>query len=235
LHDIDLARIAPRALELQRKQLEQIRHGRPPFSYNPLRGCFHDIFNVVPEMFGPVAPSEWSAVECRLRYKCKTEDELKANLLVARGLHQFAVEAQMLGRAQEFFPLAMSAGQKVNYWLPIVLSLDGKPLVPFIDPRRSSRGLTQDARRFVFSMMHERIRVADPDYESVALAIFQFDDGDGERRSPKLYTDEGVELFSLDEMEAMVATTYNLWRDVCEGREIEARRAAAGSRGPLGL
>jgi hypothetical protein len=233
LHDIDLARIAPRPIELQRKQLEQIRHGRPPFSYNPLRGCFHDIFNVQPEMFGPVAPSEWSIVEGRLRHKCRTEDELAANLLVARGLHEFAVEAQMLGRAQEFFPLAMSAGQKVNYWLPIVLALNGQPLVPFIDPRRSSRGLTQDARRFVFSMMHERIRAADPDYESVSLAIFQFDNGDDERRSPWLYTDEGVERFSLDQMEAMVATTYNLWREVCEGREAETRRRADGTRGSL--
>jgi len=233
LHDIDLARIAPRPLELQRKQLEQIRHGRPPFSYNPLRDCFHDIFNVEPEMFGPVAPSDWSKVEGRLRRKCRTKDELDANVLVARGLHEFAFEAQMLGRAQEFFPLAMSAGQKVNYWLPIVLALDGQALVPFIDPRRSSRGLTQDARRFVFSMMHERIRAADPDYESVTLAIFQFDDGDGERRSPKLYTDEGVEMFSLEGMEAMVATTYNLWREVCEGREAETRRAAGGARGPL--
>jgi hypothetical protein len=218
---------------LQRKQLEQIRHGRPPFSYNPLRGCFHDIFNVQPEMFGPVAPSEWKVVEDRLRQKCRTEDELAANLLVARGLHEFAVDAQLLGRAQEFFPLAMSAGQKVNYWLSIILALNGQPLVPFIDPRRSSRGLTQDARRFVFSMMHERIRAADPDYESVTLAIFQFDDGDGERRLPRLYTDEGVQLFSLDEMERMVATTYSLWREVCEGREAEARRSAGGARGPL--
>ena len=233
LHDLDLARIAPRPVELQLKQLEQIRHGRPPFSYNPLRDCFHDIFNVQPEMFGPVAPSEWNIVEGRLRHKCRTEDELAANLLVARGLHEFAVKAQMLGRAQEFFPLAMSAGQKVNYWLSIVLALDGQPLVPFIDPRRSSRGLTQDARRFVFSMMHERIRAADPDYESVSLAIFQFDDGDGERRSPKLYTDEEVQLFSLDEMEAMVATTYRLWREVCEGREAETRRRADGTRGSL--
>lgn len=232
LPDLDLARIAVQPKELQRKQLEQMRFGRPPFSYNPLRSCFHDIFNVQPDMFGPVAPSEWRVVEDHLRRRCRTEEELVANVLVARGLHEFAVEARMLGRAQEFFPMAMSAGRKVAYWLSVVLALNDQPLVPFIDPRRS-RGLTREARRFVFSMMHERIRAADPDYESVRLAIFQFDEGDNERRTPRLHTDEGVELFSLEEMESMVAATYDLWREVNDEREADTRRRADGTHGPL--
>jgi hypothetical protein len=231
LPDIDLARIATRPTELQRNMLEQIRAGRPPFSYNPLRKCLHEIFNVQPEMFGPVAPSDWRVIERKLR--CRSPEERKANLLVARGLYEYALEEKLLGREQEFFPLAMSTGQKVNYWLPLVLALGGKPLVPFIDPRSKSFRLTKDARRFVFSMMHERIRAADPDYESVQLAIFQFNDGDGERRAPRLHTDEGVELYSLDEMEAMVAATYSLWREVCEERETETRRSAGGERGSL--
>jgi hypothetical protein len=82
-------------------------------------------------------------------------------------------------------------------------------------------------------MMHERIRAADPDYENVRLAIFQFDEGDNERRAPKLYTDEGLELFSLEQMESMVAATYDLWREVNEERDTEIRRRAGGTRGPL--
>lgn len=219
-------------LDQQRKQLEQIRYGRPPFSYGPVRTCLHDIFNVQPEMFGPVAPTAWAAVEAQLRRKCRSEDELQANLRVARGLHQFATDAGMLGRAQEFFPLAMGTGHKVTYWLPMVLSLEGRALVPFIDPRRS-RGLTREARRFVFSMMHERIRAADPDYEAVRFAIFQFGDVTEDRRNPMLHTDNGVALFSLDEMESMVSATYELWREVSEEREMDARRRATGTRGPL--
>lgn len=232
LPDIDLARIAPLPLDQQRKQLEQIRNGRPPFSYGPLRTCFHDIFNVQPEMFGPVAPTKWSAVEAQLRRKCRSEEELQANLQVARGLHQFATEAGMLGRAQEFFPLAMGTGQKVAYWLPMVLSLEGLALVPFIDPRRY-RSLTREGRRFAFSMMHERIRAADPDYEAVRFAIFQFGDVDEDRRNPILLTDDGVTLFSLDEMELMADATYQLWREICEEREMDTRRKATGTRGLL--
>ncbi|MFE0756018.1 hypothetical protein ACFW16_18805 [Inquilinus sp. NPDC058860] len=126
----------------------------------------------------------------------------------------------------------MSVGQKFVYWLPMVLSLDGQPFVPFIDPRRS-RGLTREGRRFAFSMMHERIRAADPDYEAVRFAIFRFGDMEGNKRPPILHTDEGVELFSLAQMEEMVEATYELWREVCEEREMETRRKASGRRGPL--
>ena len=230
LPELDLARIAPQRRDHQRKLLEQMKSGRPPFSYAPLRSCFHDIFNVQPELFGPVEPTDWAQIEAILRCKSKTSDELKANIAVAKGLHQFALTADMPGRQQDFYQLAMSTGQKVAYWLPMVLAHEEQPIVPFIDPRRS-RGLNKEGRRFVFSMMHERIRAADPDFEKVRLAIIQFGDFDEDRRHPRVYTDEGVVLFTLNELEQMVTTTYRLWTDVLEDRIDEARRS--GTRGPL--
>lgn len=232
LPDIDLARIAPLALAQQRKALEQIRYSHPPFSYGPLRGCLLDIFNVQPEMFGPVGRTSWNVIEGVLGKRCRSPEERKANLQVAKGLHHYATGSRILGRSQEFFPLGMSVGRKVAYWLPMVLIIDGRPLVPFIDPRRS-RGLTAEGRRFAFSMMHERIRAADPDFASVRFGIIQFGDVEGDQRSPRFHTDGGVKLFSFDEMEAMVSATYDLWREVCEEREMETRREASGARGPL--
>jgi hypothetical protein len=232
LPDIDLARIACMPMDQQRRQLEQMRHGRPPFSYKPLRMCFHDIFNVQPELFGLVQPTAWPIVEGRLLAKCRSEDELNANIAVARGLHDFAISTGMLGRAQDFFSLAVSAGQKVAYWLPMVLSREGRPIIPFIDPRLS-RGLSLAARRFVFSMMHEHIRAADPDYESVGLAIFQFGKPSNGLRAPILHLDEGVDLIPLAQLEAMVSATYTLWQDVLEDRQEENRRRAGGAGGSL--
>lgn len=232
LPDIDLARIAPLPRDLQRRQLEQIRYGRPPFSYGPLRSSFYDIFNIQPAMFGPVKPTDWTIVQTILARKCKSPDELVANLRVAKGLHQYVAEGEITGRAQDFFPMAMSAGRKVVYWLSMILILEDRPVVPFIDPRRS-RGLTKKGRRFVFSMMHERIRAADPDYANVGLAILQFGDVDNNIRHPVLHTDDGVELFSLGEMEEMVLATYKLWQEVCEELEVETHRKAHGLRGSL--
>ena len=232
LPEIDLARIAPLPEAQQRKQLEQFRYGRPPFSYAPFRNRFHDIFNIQLEMFAPASPTEWAVIEAEIQRKCKSADELKSNLAVARGLHQFANETNMLGRSQEFFPLAMGSGRKVSYWLPMVLSYNGRAIVPFIDPRRS-RGLTREGRRFAFSVMHERIRIADPDYAEVGLAIFQFGDFNKDQRNPVLHTDDGVTLYTLEELDAMVATTYSLWQEVCAERDVETRRRGTGTTGPL--
>lgn len=231
LPDIDLARIAPQPDELKRKSLEQMKGGRPPFSYRPFRSCFDDIFNVQPALFGPADPTPWPMIEELLRKRCRSEDELKNNLRVARGLHHFASSERIMGRKHEFFPLAMGVGRKVTYWLPMILAIEDEPHAIFIEPRRNL-GLNAEGRRFAFSMMHERIRAEDEDFADVRLAIARFADPEGDRRAVRLYTDAGVDLYSLNELETMVASTYEMWREVVEEREREARGRPTGT-GPL--
>lgn len=127
----------------------------------------------------------------------------------------------------------------MNLWLPTILAIEEAPFATFIDPR-GTRGLNEVARRFAFSMMHERIRVEDPDYTEVRLSIIKFgqpteidaDDKTKGIRPARLFTDEGVDLIPLDELERVVATTYEIWREVSEDRERETRRRAGGA-GPL--
>lgn len=231
LNEIDLARITTLPLDRQKAPLKQVLRGWPKISYAPIRSLWRDIFNIQPGMFAPVEPTSSVRIEELLRKKCRSDDELSANLAVARGLNNFTVSHSVSGRVQDFYPLALGAGRRVTYWLPMVLSVDTSPLIPFVDPRQS-RGLGQEGRRFVFSMMHERIRAADPDYASVRFAVVQFskprvDKAGTKRREVVLHTDHQVELFSLDEMERMVGATYALWAEVCAEREMEAR---SGSR-----
>ena len=232
LHKTDLARIAPMQRDRQRICLERLRNGYPPFSYRPLHALLHEIFNVQPTLFGPVEPTDWNTIEDSLRKRCKLGNETSANLGVARGLYHWIVDNGILGRSQKFYPLSMGAGGSVTYWLHVILSIEGKATVPFIDPRRA-RGLGKEGRRFVFSMMHERIRVDNPDYSKVRFAILKFPEASGDMRPPVLYTDDGVELFSRDQLESMVAETYELWREVYGERVSGARRAAAGRAGSL--
>ncbi|KXG84340.1 hypothetical protein ATO67_12530 [Agrobacterium bohemicum] len=125
----------------------------------------------------------------------------------------------------------VGVGKKVSFWLPMVLAVEQQPHVIFVDPRRT-KGLTKVGRRFAFSMMHERIRVADDDFADVRLGIVRFQDNDeGDGRSVQLYTDTGVELFSLDELESMVADTYRIWQEVWEERTTETRRKGTGTGG----
>lgn len=232
LPDIDLARIAPQRDEMKRKSLEQMKGGFSAFSYKPVRSCISDIFNVQPELdLGAAEPTPWAVIEAELRKRSKSDEEYIYNRRVALGLHDFATSGRVIGRRHEFFPLSMGMGQKVTFWLPMILAIDEQASALFIEPRRT-RGLTAEGRRFAFSMMHERIRAVDEDFAEVRLTIAQFGDPSGDRRAVRLHTDEGVELYSREELERMVASTYEMWREVLDEREREARGRATGT-GPL--
>lgn len=230
LPDIDLARIAPQPDDIKRKSLQQMKGGRPPVSYNPLRSCFDDIFNIQPGLaFGYAPPTPWAVIEAELDSRCRSEVERVQNKRVARGLHDFASSGRLMGRKHEFFPLSMGAGRKVTFWLPMILAIDERAHAIFIEPRRT-RGLMANGRRFAFSMMHERIRAADEDFADVRLGIVRFADPDGDRRAARLFTDVDVDLYPLEKLEHMVATTYEMWREVLEER---AERGRATGTGPL--
>lgn len=232
LPDIDLARIAPQRDDMKRKSLEQMKGGFSTFSYKPVRSCFSDIFNIQPELdLGAAEPTPWAEIEAELRRRSKSDEEFTYNRRVALGLHEFATSGRVFGRRQEFFPLSMGMGQRVTFWLPMILAIDEQASAMFIEPRRT-RGLTAEGRRFAFSMMHERIRAVDEDFAGVQLTIVQFGDPSNDRRAVRLHTDEGVELYSREELEQMVASTYHMWREVLEERERKARRRATGT-GPL--
>lgn len=232
LPDTDLARIATLSDDMQRAQLWKMKTGFSTFSYKHVRACFGDIFNVQPAMFGDTPPTPFEKIRERLIRSCKAGDEFKSNEQIAKALHDFASEHNIAGRHHDFFPLAMGIGRKVTFWLPSVFAIDGKPYSLFIDPRRT-KGLTKAGRRFAFSVMHERIRAADEDFAGVNLGIVRFSVNDDGRRTAQLYSDKGVTLYSLDELESMVANTYRIWTEVYEERTAETRRKGTGTIGFL--
>ena len=232
LHELDLARIATMPRDRRRTCLEQLHDGFPPHTYNPLRHCFPDLLDEQYSLLGQSKPTPWAVIERALNKTCRSAGELNANLRVARGLHDWITSNGTTGRKERFFPLSMEAGARVTYWVPFILNIGGRPTVPFIDPRRS-RELTMGGRRFVFSMMHERIRAGNPDNASVQFVVLQFANTNCDVRSVILHPDDGIELFSFEQLDRMVTETYELWREVCEERESATRRAAAGLVGSL--
>jgi len=234
LPDIDLARIAPQSDDIKRKSLEQMKSGYSTFSYKPVRSLFDDIFNIQPALdFGKIAPTNWEKIHSELSKRCRSDDELLYNERVARSLYKFAKSTGTIGRREEFFPLSMGIGRKVTYWLPMIVSIDSAASAIFIDPR-STKKLTADGRRFAFSMMHERIRTEDEDFSDLSLTIAQFGkpESEGGLRTLRLYSDKDEILYSREELELMVASTYDLWREVLEERERESRDKPTGT-GPL--
>ena len=115
------------------------------------------------------------------------------------------------------------------FWHSFLVVKDGELDDPLFDPRRTTTRLTTQARRFVFSTMHERIRASDPDFAEVKLAIFQFTAPEKGPRVPILHTDQGLTLFSsFEELEAMVAETYEIWTEVYARRVKTPPRRRAG-------
>jgi hypothetical protein len=231
LPETDLARIAPLPPKHKRRALEQLRIGRPPYRYAPVRKCFSDILNVHAALFGPLARTPFEKIALTIRAESWSDDEELANLRVAEGLYNHAVAHDLHGRKQEFFPMAIGIGEKVVFWHSLILTIGGRPTVPFFDPRRQTKRLTAEARRFVFSMMHQRIRVVDPDFAEVSLGIYQFATPDKGPRAPVLHTDDGLVLFTFDELEEMVRDTYAIWNEVCAARTEERRSRSSGGGG----
>ena len=230
LPDLDIARIGPMPRAQKKRELEQMKLAFPPYSYDPMRKRILDILNVEPGPLTTLPRTPWEKVEAAICSDGKKPEEIEANLRVAEGLYLYAERKGIVGRREEFLGLSIGVSEKVTFWNPAVLNLDGRPLVPFIDPRKAKR-LTEDGRLFAFSAMHERIRAADPDYAGVALGVFQFTNPDEGPRGARLFTDDGLTLHSFDELDAMVRETYEVWHEVLEEREAAARRA--GGSGPL--
>lgn len=233
LPEMDLARIAPLPADQKRRALEQMKEGRPPYSYDPLRKSILDILNVEPGPLGAGPRTPWSAIRADILKRAKRgPEEAAANLGVAEALYKLATKEAVAGRRQEFFPLNIGISQKISFWSPAVIGLYGKGLVPFIDPRRSAKNLNADARRFVFSVMHQRIRLADDDFAEIELGIFQFGTTEGGLRTPRLFTAANVVLLDFETLDSMVRETYAIWAEVLRGRE-EERRRDTGTDGPL--
>lgn len=231
LPEIDLARIALLPRDQKYRELERMAIGHPPYSYKPVRDKFLDILNVTPgSMLAPLPRTPWEVIESSIRRCAKLGDEQKANLAVAKGLYDYVTDHGITGRSHDFLALSLGIADKVRYWSPVVLNIGGRAVIPFFDPRRRKL-LSKEGRRFVFSVMHERIRVADPDFARVGLAIFQF--SPSEVRVPRAHFDDGIALVPFGELEAAILETYSIWLEVLMGRETEMRQRGSGTTGTL--
>jgi hypothetical protein len=233
LSEIDLARIAPLTVEEKLYRLRKLKEGRPPHTYNPMRASLGDILNLQPEMFGVVEEyTPWPQIESDIKKACGTLDEAEFNLAVAEALYKFAVERHVRSYKKLISSWAVGYGQSVKYWWNLYTVIEARPCFIFVDPRLSNP-LTHVARRFVLSMMNQRIRVADPDFSESRLIVVQFGKGDNTQRVVREFESVDESFFSFDELNQMIDETYRLWIEVLGMRAEEVRRKPTGST-PLG-
>jgi hypothetical protein len=234
LSEIDLARIGPLDSNEKRHHLRLLRFGRPPHTYGPLRGQLGDILNLQPEMFGSSADvTPWETISAAIQKKATHEGEAAFNLAVAKSLYNFAVEKSIRSYRKPISAWPVGYGQSVSYWWNLYTVLEDQSCFIFADPRISNP-LTRDGRKFVLSLMHERIRVPDPDFAESRLVVAQFGKGQGGARTIRLFDATEGELFNVDQLNEMIDETYGIWIEVLHERADEERKKASGSN-PMGF
>ncbi len=229
LPETDIAWIAPLPLDQKRKALEDFNVRRPIYTYRAFRISSSDLMNLETGMFGALPPPPFERIAEVIKSNSRFPEEAAANLRVAEGLYN----ARWKGRPQPFGPMATTIGQKLSYWSPAVLAIEDKPVVMFLNPRRDP--LPPLGRRFAFSMMHEQIRIPDPDYAAVTFGICHFKPTKVGVRPVKVVYDTGVELYSFDELQSMLTETYAVWEEIYWGRVGAARRGGGGGSTPFGF
>ena len=224
LSEIDLARIGPLSGEEKLFRLRQLKFGRPPHTYNPLRKSVGDILNVQPEMFagfGEYTP--WGQIEGDITKRSTSESELSFNLGVAKALYNFGVSEGAVSYGKPIAEWVVGYGQAVKYWWNIYTVMREEPYFVFVDPRLNS-ALNRPAIRFVLSVMNERIRIPEPDFADARLAVCQFPKGVDGERNVRLFDASEFELFDADQMNDMIGETYRLWASVLAERDASERR-----------
>lgn len=225
LPDTDLANFAALEPRARRQQLEKFKLGWSPFSYDIFRRYLPDLLRLSSGAF-LLDAVELDALVERIRRDCKvTANDIEAisNVAVARGARALAEQLGIAGRTEPNLAPRLIGGQYIGCWSRFVLNIDSSPVIPFFDPRRSSKKLTTRGKQVAFSIMHQSIRALDDDYANSRLAIVQFDDAKTGARTAGITYDDEFELFSYNDLDEMISATYRVWNDICEGRDEDSR------------
>jgi hypothetical protein len=230
ISEIDLARIAPLSRDEKFHHLWKLRAGRPPHTYNPLRSCVGDVLNLQPELFPGGEYTPWRQIEAEIARTSHSDSELKFNLAVAEPLYKFGLENEVLSYSKPTLPWAVGYGQSVSYWWNLYTVIGREACFIFIDPRLSAP-LTALGKRFAFSLIHERLRVTDPDFANAKLLIAQFAKGQEGKRTLRLSEADDAVLYGFDALNEMIEETYKCWVEVLTER---AKLKPTGST-PMGF
>lgn len=232
LPETDLARIAPMDRDAKRRALQRQNTGFSSITYDPVRGRTLDIYNARPPLFTDPSDTDWATIEQLIRKAGRNEDERESNAVVGALLYEFIREHRIAAVHRDHGRFATRIGDAVRYWDNAVL-IDGDDLlIPFPDYRRSFT-LGAEGRRFAASVMHHRIRAQNPaELGQAKLAVFTFPQAaNSDERLARMVVVPDEELYSAEDLAAMIAETYDLWAEVLTERAQEARRS--GTTGDL--
>jgi hypothetical protein len=127
-----------------------------------------------------------------------------------------------------FGSLPVGYNTVVKFWPDFYCIEQDYPTVLFADPRRG-HGLTKLARSFVFSTMYHHIARGDFDNAQFKIVVYPVDEDDS--RSIRLFHMSEHELVDVEALNVAIQETYEVWFEILEEREKEARKTAPTGTG----
>lgn len=228
LPEIELARIAP--LDKKEKIAELIRfdESKPPMSYRPMRFALRDIANVQNGLFPELkAATPWKNIDEGIVKKSHSPLEEKCNREVGKALHDFFLREKVISFEKHILPWDVGFGQSVKYWFDFYSVIDGCACFIFLDPR-VNKGLTSIGRRFVQSLMFERICAAEPDFSDSKLLVLSTPKDINGLRICKIHDDDKQNLFSVVTLNEMIDETYQIWAEIIYNKTAKKRGSSSG-------
>jgi hypothetical protein len=150
---------------------------------------------------------------------CIGTREIKGNQGVAEGLYEYVFEQRVTAAPFDFPQIALGKAGTRRFWAPYILKIGGKKYIPFFDFRQGRSRSTRDSRRFIFSIQHTHIRLANPtEYGDVGFVIFTFTEPQSRVRKLVSYFDAGVSFWNDEQIGGMIDAVY---------RDLEAIKKAA--------
>jgi len=232
LPETDLANAALLPDDQKRLQLLRVKHGAPNITYAPIRASVPGIFNARPSLI-ELPEAKWEDVEAAIARMCVNRpNSLEPNLAVAKPLFEYAKKQRFDVYQWDFLSVPIGRGAKIGMWHNFYYVEDGKPVISYIDPRRTTGLTSQLARDFVFSVMHHNL--ARGDFSEAQFRIFRFPVGAGDTRSLGTpYSFDLTRLISEDVINKAINSTYDMWFEILAEREEEARKNPKTGTGGL--
>jgi hypothetical protein len=204
LTDSDLA-LAATASADRRKSIIKAAVGGSGYDY--YRGVKTNLGGIV----NPAGSSRGSLeqIKAAVALDCISSDEIKPNQSVAAGLYEYVTEHNVVAAVFDYPRVALGPAGLRSPWAPLLLKIDGKRYIPFFDFRQGPRRLTRDAWRFIFSIQHSHIRLANPtEFGDVGLVVLQFTAPINKVRKVVPHFDAGVSFWSDKNIGTMIDAVY---------------------------
>ena len=217
LTETDLARAATAPPNQRKSIITQATSGNGYDFYRAIRDNSGGIVNLQLPLASSSPMTREQAVAAVARACYARIGEIEGNKARAAGLSDYVAEHKVTAANLDLEQVSLGRAGRRSFWAPYILKIDGEKYIPFFDWRGRDTRLSSEGRRFVFSVNHAHIRLANPtEYGDVGLVIFQFEALDDKTKTRKAvaHFGDGISFWSDKDIGQMIDDVYRLLDEV---------------------